>query len=259
THHHPDHIGLAGWFQSERGAALWMTRTAWLYARMLQLDAWTDPPAEAERFFIEAGYGEAMLARWRKRAALNFSVTVAPMPLGVRTVAEGEVLRLGGADWRVLYGHGHAPDHLVLVRATDGMTIAGDAVLPRITPNIGLYATEPDGDPLGDWMDACARLAIHLGDDQLILPGHGDPFTGARTRLRDIVAKHERGLDRLHAHLSEPRTVVDCFPALYRREITPALEGLATNETRSHLNRLLHAGRATRAKRPDGAWLWRAV
>ena len=28
THHHPDHIGLAGWFMAEHGAELWITRTA---------------------------------------------------------------------------------------------------------------------------------------------------------------------------------------------------------------------------------------
>ena len=38
THHHPDHVGLAGWFQSQFGAELVTTRTAWLLARMLVLD-----------------------------------------------------------------------------------------------------------------------------------------------------------------------------------------------------------------------------
>ena len=37
THHHPDHVGLAGWFQSEHGAELITTRTSWLFARMLML------------------------------------------------------------------------------------------------------------------------------------------------------------------------------------------------------------------------------
>ena len=37
THYHPDHVGNAGWFQA-RGARLAMTRTGWLFARMLTLD-----------------------------------------------------------------------------------------------------------------------------------------------------------------------------------------------------------------------------
>ncbi len=263
THHHPDHIGLAGWFQTAHGAELWTSRTAWLFARMLQLDAWDAPPAEAEAHHRASGYDAEMLARWRTRAKRNFSVTVAPMPLGVRVVAEGARLRIGGRSWRVLFSHGHAPDHLVLLREGAGgapdLALAGDAVLPRITPNIGVYATEPEADPLGDWMAACARLAIHLDDAILVIPGHGDPFRGARRRLRLVLAKHDRALDRLEARLSAPRTVVECFEALYRREITPALEGLATNETRAHLNRLVAEGRARRETRADGVLLWRAA
>ena len=38
THYHPDHIGLAGWFQSEFGVELLTTRTSWFTARMLVLD-----------------------------------------------------------------------------------------------------------------------------------------------------------------------------------------------------------------------------
>ena len=55
THHHPDHIGLAGWFQSELNAELWTTRTAWLMARMLCLDVQKTPPPETLQFWRRAG------------------------------------------------------------------------------------------------------------------------------------------------------------------------------------------------------------
>ena len=259
THHHPDHLGLAGWFQRDFGAELWTSRTAWLFARMLQLDAWTEPPPEAEAFMSRAGYDEAMMARYRERAARNFSVTVEPMPLGFRAVTEGELLQAGGRRWRVMFGHGHAPDHLVLISEEDDLVIAGDQILPKITPNIGVYPTEPEADPLGDWMASCEILAQRLDDARLILPGHGDPFRGARRRLRDVVAKHERALDRLADLLQTPRLLVECFPALYRREITPALEGLATVEAAAHLNRLVCAGRAVRRVQPQSPDLWQAA
>lgn len=263
THQHPDHLGLAGWFQAEHGAELWTSRLAWAFARMLQLDDWDTPPAEAERFHLEAGYDAEMMARWRARAPVNFAKTVHPMPLGVRTVAEGAVLRIGGRDWRVRMSHGHAPDHLVLSRIEPdggpGLTIAADAVLPKVATSIGVYATEPEADPVADWMAACARLADDLSDQELVIPGHDAPFTGASTRLRALVGRHERALARLEAHLASPRTLVACWPALYRREITPTLEGLATHEARAHLNRLAAAGRAVRSRRDDGVLIWRAA
>ena len=55
THHHPDHIGLAGWFQTDHGAELWTTRTAWLMARMLQLDVQDTYPPETVEFYRRAG------------------------------------------------------------------------------------------------------------------------------------------------------------------------------------------------------------
>ncbi|MEM6668620.1 MAG: MBL fold metallo-hydrolase [Pseudomonadota bacterium] len=256
THHHPDHIGLAGWFQSEFGAELWMPRTSWLFARMLQLDAWTEPPAEAAAFHHRAGYDPEMMARWRERAKQNFSVTVEPIPLGFRAIEEGSEIEFGGRRWRVLFGHGHAPDHAVFVCDAEQIVIAGDQVLPRITPNIGVYATEPDADPLGDWMASCARLAERLDDRLLIVPGHGDPFRGAGRRLRTVLDKHVRSLDRLVDHIAQPRSVVECFPALFRREITPALEGLATVETLAHLNHLWRQGRVVRRERADGVYQW---
>ena len=55
THHHPDHVGLAGWFQKEFKAVLWMTRTAWLMARMLRLDYQKLPTEEIVNFWRRSG------------------------------------------------------------------------------------------------------------------------------------------------------------------------------------------------------------
>ena len=54
THHHIDHIGLAGWFK-DRGAELWTSRTAWLMARMGALDVQERPTPQALAFWRAAG------------------------------------------------------------------------------------------------------------------------------------------------------------------------------------------------------------
>jgi glyoxylase-like metal-dependent hydrolase (beta-lactamase superfamily II) len=79
THYHPDHVGLAGWFQS-RGAELWATRTTWLYARMLVLDAQDRPPPESLAFWRGAGMDPAMLAERTDTRPFSFADVVAPMP-----------------------------------------------------------------------------------------------------------------------------------------------------------------------------------
>ena len=158
-----------------------------------------------------------------------------------------------------MIGHGHAPDHLLLYCERDALVLAGDQILPKISPNIGVYPTEPDADPLGDWMTSCRALAQDLADapEALTLPGHGDPFHGPSERLLRVVSKHEAALARVAEFLDQPRTVVECFQPMFRRKIPESHEGLAVGETMSHLHRLMRDGRAVRRLRADGVFEFR--
>jgi glyoxylase-like metal-dependent hydrolase (beta-lactamase superfamily II) len=258
THHHPDHVGLVGWFQ-DRGAELLTTRTAWLYARMLTLDVQDRPSAESLQFYQRAGTSPEMLAKRANERPFNFADMVAPMPLGFTRVEEGETLTLGGRRWRVRLGQGHAPDHITLWSEVDELVIGGDQLLPGISPNIGVYPTEPEADPLTEWLEATTRFVPHAREDQLVLPGHKLPFTGLPFRLQQMAENHHQALERLLGHLHEPQTAAGCFPALYKRPIGEGEYGLALVEAVAHLNCLLRRGQVCRSLRADGAWLWQAV
>src|SRR6056297_1990527 len=179
THHHPDHIGLAGWFQAGHGAALATSRTAWLMARMLVLDVQERPAPETLAFWRAAGMDPVLLARRAAQRPFNFADTVAPLPLGY-------TLRAGGRTWDVRMGDGHAPEHVTLWSREDGLVLGGDQLLPSISPNLGVYPTEPEADPVGDWLAACARLAPHAREDQLVLPGHKLPYRGLPARMDQL-------------------------------------------------------------------------
>jgi glyoxylase-like metal-dependent hydrolase (beta-lactamase superfamily II) len=256
THHHPDHIGLAGWFQDTHGAQLWTTRTAWLYARMLTLDEQVLPAPQTLDFWRGAGMPAAMLDSRASERPFNFCDVVAPLPLGFRRISEGDTVGAGGRVGDVRIGNGHAPEHATLWSRDDAIVIGGDQLLPSISPNLGAYATEPEGDPVAEWLEACARLAIHATPDQLVLPGHKLPFRGLPTRLRQLAQNHAGALDRLRAFLVEPRTAVDCFQPLFLREIRGGEYGLAMVEAMAHVLHLWHLGEVRRTRRDDGAWLW---
>ena len=260
THHHPDHVGLAGWFQSEHGAELLATRTAWLFARMLTLDVQERPTPETVAYWRAGGMDTGVLETRLAERPFNFADSVWPMPLGFRQIRAGQVLRLAGRDWTVRLGHGHAPDHATLWCDAEGLVLGGDQLLPSISPNIGVYATEPEADPLGDWLASCAALASVARDEQLVLPGHKLPYSGLPARLRDLARHHEAALDRLRAHLADaPRTAAECFPPIFGREIRGAQYGFAFVEALAHINHLWHRGELARTRRADGAWLWHAA
>ena len=255
THHHPDHIGMAGWFQAQ-GAELLMPRTAWLYARMLVLDDQALPTPEAMTFWRRAGMPAAMLAERQTERPFNFADVVAPMPVGFTRIVEGEVLALAGRRWLVRMGDGHAPEHATLWSLDDGLILGGDQFLPGISPNIGVYPTEPGADPLADWLDSTRRFQPLAREDHLVLPDHRLPFTGLPLRLRQMEDNHTAALPRLLDHLSVPRTAADCFAVLFRRPVGPVQFPLAMAEAVAHLNHLLRLGQVSRSLSPDGAWLW---
>jgi glyoxylase-like metal-dependent hydrolase (beta-lactamase superfamily II) len=250
THHHPDHIGLAGWFAG-RGAEIWATRVAWLFGRMLTLDHNDRPTAQHLEFRRRAGMPEDLLAAYAEEKPFNFSACVAPIPLGFRAIDEGDEVTMAGRRWAVRFGHGHAPSHATFW-SDDNVVLAGDQVIPGISSNISVYATEPDADPLGDWLESCHRLRGHALPGHLVLPGHKLPFRGLGFRLTQLIDNHQHALARIEAELGRgPLTAVDIFPALFKRPIDAGIYGLALGEAVAHMNHLLHSGRVTREKAPD--------
>lgn len=257
THHHPDHVGLAGWFQGQ-GAELHMTRTAWLFSRMLTLDEQAVATQEQVQFWIDAGMDADILATRKQERPFNFADIVYPMPLGFARLHEGRSIKIGGRTWDIRFGHGHAPDHATFWSRDGKLVIGGDQLLATISPNVGVYATEPGADPLGDWMAACEALQPHALDSQLVLPGHKLPFTGLPSRMVQLIDNHHGALKRLREHLGKgPYSAADCFAPLFKRKIDGGTYGLALVEAVAHLNHLHHLGEVTRARRSaDGAWAY---
>lgn len=257
THHHPDHVGLAGWLQSEHGAELVTTRTAWLMARMLTLDVQDATVPETLAYWKLSGMDPAKLDQRRTERPFNFADVVAPMPLGYTRIKQGDTIHVGGRSWDVHIGNGHAPEHATFWSRDDNLVIAGDQILPSISPNIGVYATEPMADPIADWLKACERLAPLAREDHLVLGGHKLPFTGLPLRMAHLIENHHSALRRLRAYIETPKSASECFAPLFKRTIGDGEYGLALVEAVAHLSHLHQTGLATRTLRADdGAWVY---
>ncbi len=253
THHHPDHIGLAGWLHEETGARLWTTRTAWLYARMLTFDHHETTSEPVLAHLRRGGAGEARVEAARAREPFNFSKVVAMPPPGYRRIRDGERIEMGGRAWRVLTGDGHAPEQATFWSVENDIVITADQALPRISPNISVYANEPEANPLAEWLASCRRLHGFAKPGQLALPGHNRPFTGLPKRFEQLVDNHEGVLKRLRKALVRPLTAAECFDAIFKRPISEGEFGLALGESIAHLNHLWLTGEVDRAAGPDGA------
>jgi glyoxylase-like metal-dependent hydrolase (beta-lactamase superfamily II) len=253
THFHPDHMGLAGWLAAEHGVALHATLGEWSFGRMLSLETGDDYAAHQVEHYRRAGFGPELLDGVRSRVG-SYRTRVAPLPTSVATLRDGATLVIGGRRWQVVVGRGHSPEHACLWCAEDNVLIAGDQILPRISPIVGVWPQQPDDDPLGDYLESLRRLKT-LPADALVLPSHGLPFRGLHTRADALLAHHAERLDRLRAAPC-PATALELSRALFRRELDAQQIGFAVGETLAHANHLVARGEWRRDARGDGVWLF---
>jgi glyoxylase-like metal-dependent hydrolase (beta-lactamase superfamily II) len=257
THLHPDHIGLAGWLAKRFDAPLHMTRGEWLSARNMIYDVRDEQPDEVTAAQRGAGWDEEQIAASRAGGWGRFGKMVFALPYGYRRMIDGQTMEFGRHRWRVVVGSGHSPEHACLLNEADGLLVSGDQVLPRISSNISLHSGEPEADPLGDWLASIDRL-LTLPADLIVLPAHGEPFTGLPIRLAAMRDEHLDRLDALERALAgAPLRAVDCFGLLFRRTIGDNQRNMATGEALAHLRQLEVTGRAHRESR-DGVWWWGA-
>ncbi len=251
THFHPDHLGLAGWLTERFGIELWMTRTDWLFGRVLSLDVHDVPPAAAIEFYRRTGLAEATLEELKAKGYGNYRKGVTPIPDSYRRIVDGEEIDVGGRAWRVVVGRGHAPEHACLYAAEAGVLISGDQILPRITPHIGVYPAEPEANPLKEYLESLPRY-YGLPDEVLVLPSHKLPFVGLHQRLDELIAHHHARLEAALAACHEPKTVFETLPHLFDRELDYFSTIFALGEGLAHLNHLVAEGRMVRQRGGDG-------
>ena len=247
THHHPDHYGLAGWFQQRSGGAPVLLSPE---GRRQVERLWgpgTPLAGETLRLFEQHG-----LADMRTHLE-SFLPQVSPQP-ELTELRAGECVRMGSADWLAIHTPGHAYGHLCLYQPEERLMLAGDHVLPRITPNIGFIPGE-DGDPLGSYLSSLAEIARY--PVRLALPGHRDPFPDLPGRAAEIARHHGERLAKMAAALAVPLSAAELCEAYFGKELTVHSLRFALSETIAHLIRLEALGLAEREER-DGLIRYRA-
>mgnify|MGYP001310685295 CR=1 FL=1 len=238
THFHPDHLGLAGWLESEYGAPLWMTQGEYLTAHVIAAGlAPFDIPSMVALFARHGLDAQRCAALAARGNAYRRGVPV--IPATFHPLFDGDTLRIGAHEWEVIVGHGHSPEHASLHCAQLGVLIAGDMLLPRISTNVSAYAAAPELDTLQLYLDSIDRLAA-LPEDTLALPSHGRPFRGMRTRVAELHAHHAaRCADLLAACADGARGAGDLLEVLFGRPIDDPHQTLfAMGEAIAHLNHL---------------------
>lgn len=264
THMHPDHVGLAQWLCERWQVPLWMSMSDYLTAQWLSHDqggaaigATPGSGGAADHFQRHGLLSSEDLEKLRGRADY-YKRMVPGVPKRYRRIMDGELMMIGGRQWRVIMGYGHAPEHATLYSHDLNCLISGDMVLPRISTNVSVYDSEPDADPLGLYLDSLKKY-MDLPAGTVVLPSHGKPFKGLHHRIRQLQNHHvDRLAETLHA-CQTPQHARDIVPVLFRRSLDTHQMSFAMGEAIAHLNHLWRQGKLRRVLSSDGVWLFYAV
>ncbi len=245
THHHPDHYGLAGRIEAQ-GPSVWMLDVELERGHIF----WTEPERMnqmGQALFHKHGVTDEYLADLGQEMAKTRSrVHPAQNP---QTFRDGETLRLAGMPYRVIWTPGHADGHAMLLREADGVLLAGDQILERISPNIGIWAYSYPN-PLKHYFESLEKTTA-LGASRA-LPGHYRPILDVAGRAAELKAHHHERLGYLLDLLKPtPQTCWQVSLELFPGNLNLAQRRFAWSETLAHLEYLVAEGRIKRLEQ-DG-------
>ena len=260
THWHPDHAGLAGEIQAESGADVYV------HEADAPLVDGTETP-----LFLDGDLQRETFERWglpdgdRTRLREFFDAVSADLsgrPAEVTAIADGDVVEAGGVALEAVHLPGHTagltgfafdprevPDHEPVGRAgrdaERGATppaelFAGDALLPRYTPNVGGADVRVDA-PLAAYARSLARIVER--DFDAAHPGHRERIDDPSRRAAAILDHHRHRTRRVLDILAErgPATAWEVSAELFGDLVDiHVLHG--PGEAFAHLDHLADAG-----------------
>lgn len=252
SHYHPDHYGFAGEMQQLTGAPVYISEMDHQQATLF----WGKESLMAMQmavFFRKHGLAESLVAKIPEHLQ-HFIPWVTPHPADTIYLKAGEEILLGDRSFQILHTPGHADGHLSLLDVERGWLLAGDVLLPKITPNISLWP-ECDPNPLSQFLQTLQKLKkIPV---TRVFPAHGDVFTHYQERIEQLERHHETRLQTIFSFIKEKQkcdamTVCDF---LFGRDLSIHNLRFAISETLAHLEYLVYKGLLDR-KEIDGSYIY---
>jgi glyoxylase-like metal-dependent hydrolase (beta-lactamase superfamily II) len=259
SHDHPDHIGLSGELREKSGATVYMHPIDAESMRILWQNIYPEHFRDVSHFFQQHGMptGEPWFSQASPEQLRN--IIGVPPHEAITLVEDGQYLDLAGERYRVIWTPGHSDGHICLFRERDGVFIAADHVLPRITPNVGLYSENDRANPLGDYLHSLKKVSTLPAS--IVLPGHGEPFKDLAGRVAEIIEHHEQREMQILTLLDEqPQHAYRLAEQLFGSRLkSNEARRMAVAETLSHLEYLRIGGQVEQHKTTDGLILYAAV
>ncbi|MEE8599837.1 MBL fold metallo-hydrolase [Euzebya tangerina] len=253
THVHYDHVGQATELVRAGAGGYWLGERD-----KPSFDKLTSDPlaSRAERMALLETYGATELAD-RSRARKPMLTEPVDWDEPERWIDDGDTHTTAVGAFVAIATPGHTAGHHVFHLPERRLLFAGDHVLPRITPSIGLESNT-NRLALVHFLESLAK--IRNLDVDLVLPAHGAPWPDLAGRVDELVAHHDDRLAASRAAVGAAHTdgvptvgmgttaydVAKALPWTRRQTAFADLDlfnqVLATWETAAHLELLVQRG-----------------
>lgn len=190
THMHPDHFGMAGWWQSITEPPMPVYYPVG-EAKLAEMFFSPEDTGELFDWLVMCGMPEDTARDVTAGMSGTRSLTH-PHPLQSAHIVPDQTLQLGARTFRTIHSPGHSDGQLMLYDESDNLLLSGDHVLMKITPNIGKWM-QSEQNPLGRFMQSLAELE-HL-KVRVALPGHKWLIEDWQGRVQELIAHHEVRLE----------------------------------------------------------------
>jgi glyoxylase-like metal-dependent hydrolase (beta-lactamase superfamily II) len=246
THTHPDHVGNATRYQRATGAKLLLHQDEQALLGRIE-----SAPDEVIDTLLDAAGAPDSQATPTREAFLILRQAFRPQPAD-RLLAGGEEFETALGPAHTIVTPGHSVGHLCLHLPDAGLLIAGDHVLPIITPVINW---SPTGDNLRHYL--ASLDVIDRYDGALALPSHGDRIAGLAQRTGEIRQHHVNRCQAVENAVADAeRTAHEIVPFLWKRALSAFNYRFALDEVLAHLEYLRRLDRVE-ARTVNGALRWR--
>ncbi len=256
THHHPDHIGLSAELYEQTNAAVYMHPIDEAGVQINWSGNMPERFKKVSQFFRQHGLPPTDFWFTQVDPQVMRTLIRVPPHEAFTLVEDNEYINLVGEDYRVIWTPGHSDGQICLFRERDGVFLAADHVLPRITPNIGLYSDKDRENPLGDYLNSLEKVADLPAS--IVLPGHGEPFVDLAGRTAEIIEHHKQREIQILALLDRrPQHAYQLAEQLFGHRFNNSeARRMAVAETLSHLEHLRFNGRVEQQHTTDSLILY---
>jgi len=260
THHHIDHIGLAGEIVKRSNAKVIAHPRTVPY--LLDYDKHRSLGNDFIRqLLIESGVPDTIKGKI-ERTGGSFAQWVEPISAVARTLDEGDTVNIGGGSWRVYHTPGHAGDLICLFNESTGELLSNDHLLRDISSN---PLIEP---PLKGETERPKRLLQYISQmnriadlhPRIAYPGHGEIIHDVPDLVRKRIHFHQRRANKIYDLLKPaPLTLWEITDCTFKDRLKSGSDFyLGLSEMLGHVDILVSDGRVEGVKEGE-VIKWRVI